>query len=46
MKDISFDDEYRELDSLKRLQKMRWKKKHTNMSYHNMYSSEGVWDKK
>nr|YP_010158213.1 ribosomal protein L22 [Cyrtophyllum fragrans]QRG30296.1 ribosomal protein L22 [Cyrtophyllum fragrans] len=46
MKDISFNDEYRELDSLKRLQNLRWKKKHTTMCYHNMYSSEGVWDKK
>nr|QQL92289.1 ribosomal protein L22 [Eustoma grandiflorum] len=46
MKDISFDDEYRQLDSLKRSKKTRWEKKHTTMSYHNMYSSEGIWDKK
>nr|QXI85632.1 ribosomal protein L22 [Gentiana sikkimensis] len=46
MKDISFDDEYREVDSLKSVKKVRWKKKHTTLGYHNMYSSEGIWDKK
>nr|QXI84905.1 ribosomal protein L22 [Crawfurdia poilanei] len=46
MKDISFDDEYRKVDSLKSVKKMRWKKKHTTIGYHNMYSSEGIWDKK
>nr|QXI83671.1 ribosomal protein L22 [Kuepferia decorata] len=46
MKDISFEDEYREVDSLKSVTKMRWKKKHSTIGYHNMYSSEGIWDKK
>nr|QQY86569.1 ribosomal protein L22 [Gentiana urnula] len=49
MKDISFDDEYREVDSLKSVKKMKWKKKHTTVGYqgyHNMYSSGGIWDKK
>nr|QXI85959.1 ribosomal protein L22 [Gentiana szechenyii] len=52
MKDISFDDEYREVDSLKSVKKMKWKKKHTThttigyQGYHNMYSSGGIWDKK
>nr|YP_009925421.1 ribosomal protein L22 [Lomatogonium perenne]QNH70584.1 ribosomal protein L22 [Lomatogonium perenne] len=43
MKDISFDDEYGKVDSLKSLKKTRWKKKHTITGYH---SSEGIWDKK
>nr|AXR89945.1 ribosomal protein L22 [Swertia bimaculata]AXR90029.1 ribosomal protein L22 [Swertia bimaculata]AXR90116.1 ribosomal protein L22 [Swertia bimaculata]AXR90198.1 ribosomal protein L22 [Swertia bimaculata]QWW90701.1 ribosomal protein L22 [Swertia bimaculata] len=43
MKDISFDDEYGEVDSLKSLKKTRWKKKHITTGYH---SSEGIWDKK
>nr|YP_009994605.1 ribosomal protein L22 [Swertia souliei]QWK39881.1 ribosomal protein L22 [Swertia bifolia]QWK40480.1 ribosomal protein L22 [Swertia przewalskii]QWK40651.1 ribosomal protein L22 [Swertia wolfgangiana]QNP08765.1 ribosomal protein L22 [Swertia souliei]QWW91720.1 ribosomal protein L22 [Swertia przewalskii] len=43
MKDISFDDEYGEVDSLKSLKKTRWKKKHTTIGYH---SSEEIWDKK
>nr|YP_010708846.1 ribosomal protein L22 [Gentianella pygmaea]WCR51064.1 ribosomal protein L22 [Gentianella pygmaea] len=43
MKDISFDDEYGEVDSLKSLKKTRWKKKYTTTGYH---SSEGIWDKK
>nr|QXI85229.1 ribosomal protein L22 [Sinogentiana striata] len=46
MKDISFDFEYRKVDSLKSVKKMRRKKKHTTRGYHNMYSSEGIWDKK
>nr|YP_010230620.1 ribosomal protein L22 [Gentiana lhassica]QHD26651.1 ribosomal protein L22 [Gentiana lhassica]QSV10281.1 ribosomal protein L22 [Gentiana lhassica] len=46
MKDISFDDEYREVDSLESVKKMRWKKKHTTIGYHNMYSGGGIWDKK
>nr|YP_009972178.1 ribosomal protein L22 [Kuepferia otophora]QNH70414.1 ribosomal protein L22 [Kuepferia otophora] len=46
LKDISFEDEYREVDSLKSVKKMRWKKKHPTIGYHNMYSSEGIWDKK
>nr|YP_010449702.1 ribosomal protein L22 [Gardneria ovata]YP_010869708.1 ribosomal protein L22 [Gardneria multiflora]UTU96268.1 ribosomal protein L22 [Gardneria ovata]WGU49217.1 ribosomal protein L22 [Gardneria multiflora] len=43
MKDISLDDEYVEIGSLK---KPRWKNKHTATAYHYMYSSGGVWDKK
>nr|YP_009925335.1 ribosomal protein L22 [Lomatogoniopsis alpina]QNH70498.1 ribosomal protein L22 [Lomatogoniopsis alpina] len=43
MKDISFDDEYGKVDSLKSSKKTRWKKKHTITGYH---SSEGIWDKK
>nr|YP_010383731.1 ribosomal protein L22 [Trailliaedoxa gracilis]ATL59600.1 ribosomal protein L22 [Trailliaedoxa gracilis]UEQ17686.1 ribosomal protein L22 [Trailliaedoxa gracilis] len=43
MKDISLDNEYIEIKSLK---KSRWKNKHTTMVYHDMYSSGGVWDKK
>nr|YP_010983017.1 ribosomal protein L22 [Heliotropium longiflorum]WOH22243.1 ribosomal protein L22 [Heliotropium longiflorum] len=44
MKDISLDDEYIEIDSLK---KLTWKNKYTAMSYHDMYSSSGgIWDKK
>nr|ATL59915.1 ribosomal protein L22 [Sabicea diversifolia] len=43
MRDISLDDEYVEINSLK---KPRWKKKHIAMVYHDMYSSGGVWDKK
>nr|YP_010847605.1 ribosomal protein L22 [Ceropegia dolichophylla]YP_010848035.1 ribosomal protein L22 [Ceropegia longifolia]WEV92173.1 ribosomal protein L22 [Ceropegia dolichophylla]WEV92686.1 ribosomal protein L22 [Ceropegia longifolia]WLN31767.1 ribosomal protein L22 [Ceropegia sunhangiana] len=42
MKDISLDDQYVEIDSLK---KPRWKKKHT-AAYTDMYSSGGIWDKK
>nr|QHE64829.1 ribosomal protein L22 [Coffea stenophylla] len=43
MKDISLDDEYIKINSLK---KPRWKNKQTAMVYHDMYSSGGVWDKK
>lgn len=43
MKDISLDDEYVEIDSLK---KPKWKNKYTAMAYHDMYSSGGIWDKK
>nr|AIW05897.1 ribosomal protein L22 [Rhabdadenia biflora] len=43
MKDISLDDKYVEIDSLK---KLRWKKKHTTMAYRDMYSSGVIWDKK
>nr|YP_009906660.1 ribosomal protein L22 [Gentianopsis grandis]YP_009925161.1 ribosomal protein L22 [Gentianopsis paludosa]UEP17482.1 ribosomal protein L22 [Gentianopsis barbata]QLI52180.1 ribosomal protein L22 [Gentianopsis grandis]QNH70241.1 ribosomal protein L22 [Gentianopsis paludosa]QOP62788.1 ribosomal protein L22 [Gentianopsis paludosa] len=43
MKDISFNDKYGEVDSVKSLKKMRWKKKHTTIGYQ---SSEGIWDKK
>nr|YP_010848461.1 ribosomal protein L22 [Bousigonia angustifolia]WEV93112.1 ribosomal protein L22 [Bousigonia angustifolia] len=44
MKDISLDDKYVEIDSLK---KPRWKNKHTTLAYRDMYSSEGggIWDK-
>nr|YP_009938841.1 ribosomal protein L22 [Mitreola yangchunensis]QNV47073.1 ribosomal protein L22 [Mitreola yangchunensis] len=40
MKDISLDDEYVEMGSLKKTNK------HTTMAYHDMYSSGGVWGKK
>ena len=43
MKDISLDDEYGEMYSLK---KTRWKKKSTAMTYRDMYNSGGLWDKK
>nr|AWI69971.1 ribosomal protein L22 [Macropharynx renteriae] len=43
MKDISLDDKYVEIDSLK---KPRWKNKYTAMAYRDMYSSGGIWDKK
>ena len=43
MKDISLDDEYGEMSSLK---KTRWKKKSTAMTYRDMYNSGGLWDKK
>jgi large subunit ribosomal protein L22 len=42
MKDISLDDKYVEIDSLK---KPGWKNKHT-AAYRDMYSSGGIWDKK
>nr|YP_009306816.1 ribosomal protein L22 [Davidia involucrata]AOQ76959.1 ribosomal protein L22 [Davidia involucrata]AQU64768.1 50S ribosomal protein L22 [Davidia involucrata]AUF34164.1 ribosomal protein L22 [Davidia involucrata]QOZ40507.1 ribosomal protein L22 [Davidia involucrata] len=45
VKDISLD-EYVERDYLEWLKKPKWKKKYTDMTYHDMYSSEGVWDKK
>nr|AWI73466.1 ribosomal protein L22 [Skytanthus acutus] len=43
MKDLSLDDKYVEIGSLK---KPRWKNKHTAMTYRDMYSSGGIWDKK
>nr|YP_008081305.1 ribosomal protein L22 [Catharanthus roseus]AGI51184.1 ribosomal protein L22 [Catharanthus roseus] len=43
MKDISLGDKYVEIDSLK---KPIWKNKHTVMTYCDMYSSGGIWDKK
>nr|YP_009938754.1 ribosomal protein L22 [Mitrasacme pygmaea]QNV46986.1 ribosomal protein L22 [Mitrasacme pygmaea] len=43
MKDISLDNEYVEIGSLKRT---RWKNKDTTMTYHDIYSSGGIWDKK
>nr|QEJ86825.1 ribosomal protein L22 [Nasa triphylla] len=45
VKDISLD-EYIERDSLTWLKKPKWKKKYTDMTYHDIYSSEGIWDKK
>nr|YP_010592361.1 ribosomal protein L22 [Dischidia nummularia]QXO88981.1 ribosomal protein L22 [Dischidia nummularia]WAB52806.1 ribosomal protein L22 [Dischidia nummularia]WEV91991.1 ribosomal protein L22 [Dischidia nummularia] len=42
MKDISLDEKYVEIDSLK---KTRCKKKHT-VAYRDIYSSGGIWDKK
>nr|YP_010848121.1 ribosomal protein L22 [Gomphocarpus physocarpus]WEV92772.1 ribosomal protein L22 [Gomphocarpus physocarpus] len=43
MEDISLDDKYVEIDSLK---KSRWKKKKHTAAYRDMYSSGGIWDKK
>nr|ADD30272.1 ribosomal protein L22 [Ehretia acuminata]QZF76507.1 ribosomal protein L22 [Ehretia dicksonii] len=43
MKDISLDDEYVEIDSLK---KHKWKNKYIAMVYRDMDSSGGIWDKK
>lgn len=43
MKDISSD---RDTDSITWSQKPKWKKKHTTMSYYDMYSNGGTWDKK
>jgi large subunit ribosomal protein L22 len=40
MKDISLDDKYVEIDSLKK------PNKHIAMAYRDMYSSGGIWDKK
>nr|YP_009442270.1 ribosomal protein L22 [Iodes cirrhosa]ATN95354.1 ribosomal protein L22 [Iodes cirrhosa] len=45
VKDVSLD-EYVDEDYLTWLKKPRWKKKYTAMTYYNMYSSGGVWDKK
>nr|YP_010290113.1 ribosomal protein L22 [Sanicula lamelligera]UKT60815.1 ribosomal protein L22 [Sanicula lamelligera]UMY76498.1 ribosomal protein L22 [Sanicula lamelligera] len=48
VKDISLD-EYIEidfLDSLRWSKKLKSKKKYTALTYHNMYSNGGVWDKK
>nr|YP_009698745.1 ribosomal protein L22 [Hydrangea obtusifolia]QEJ85894.1 ribosomal protein L22 [Hydrangea obtusifolia] len=42
VKDISFV----ETDFLTWLKKPKWKNKYTDMTYHDMYSSEGIWDKK
>nr|WOK78992.1 ribosomal protein L22 [Hydrangea hydrangeoides] len=42
VKDISLE-EFVETDFLK---KPKWKNKYTDMTYHDMYSSEGIWDKK
>nr|YP_009696624.1 ribosomal protein L22 [Kirengeshoma palmata]QEJ83437.1 ribosomal protein L22 [Kirengeshoma palmata] len=45
VKDISLD-EFVEKDFLEWSKKPKWKNKYTNMTYHDMYSSEGIWDKK
>nr|YP_009696199.1 ribosomal protein L22 [Kissenia capensis]QEJ83012.1 ribosomal protein L22 [Kissenia capensis] len=45
VKDISLD-EYIERDYLTWLKKPKWKNKYTDMTYRDMYSSEGIWDKK
>nr|YP_009694607.1 ribosomal protein L22 [Eucnide grandiflora]QEJ82502.1 ribosomal protein L22 [Eucnide grandiflora] len=45
VKDISLK-EYVERDYLTWLKKPKWKNKYTDMTYHDMYSSEGIWDKK
>ena len=45
MKDISLD-EYIDTDSITWSQKPKSKKKHTTMSYYDMYSNGGTWDKK
>nr|YP_010833466.1 ribosomal protein L22 [Blumea balsamifera]QYK19759.1 ribosomal protein L22 [Blumea balsamifera]WFG79444.1 ribosomal protein L22 [Blumea balsamifera]DAJ11972.1 TPA_asm: ribosomal protein L22 [Blumea balsamifera] len=45
MKDISLD-EYIDTDSITWSQKGKWKKKDTTMSYYDMYSNGGTWDKK
>nr|YP_010431417.1 ribosomal protein L22 [Styrax serrulatus]USS61345.1 ribosomal protein L22 [Styrax serrulatus] len=48
VKDISLDeyDEYININYLAQLKKHKWKNKYTDMIYHDMYSSGGVWDKK
>nr|AWH03149.1 ribosomal protein L22 [Asclepias lanceolata] len=43
MEDISLDDKYVEIDSLK---KPRWKKRKHTAAYRDMYSRGGIWDKK
>nr|YP_009699000.1 ribosomal protein L22 [Jamesia americana]QEJ86319.1 ribosomal protein L22 [Jamesia americana]WOK78550.1 ribosomal protein L22 [Jamesia americana] len=45
VKDISLD-EFIEKDYLTWLKKPKWKNKYTDMTYYDMYSSEGIWDKK
>nr|QEJ86148.1 ribosomal protein L22 [Fendlera rupicola]QEJ86231.1 ribosomal protein L22 [Fendlera rupicola] len=45
VKDISLD-KFVETDYLTWLKKPKWKNKYTDMTYHDMYSSEGIWDKK
>nr|YP_010296202.1 ribosomal protein L22 [Osteospermum ecklonis]UMB51204.1 ribosomal protein L22 [Osteospermum ecklonis] len=45
MKDISFG-RYRYTDSITWSQKPKCKKKDTTMSYYDMYSNGGTWDKK
>nr|YP_010159566.1 ribosomal protein L22 [Deutzia glabrata]YP_010262322.1 ribosomal protein L22 [Deutzia pilosa]YP_010697660.1 ribosomal protein L22 [Deutzia longifolia]YP_010955047.1 ribosomal protein L22 [Deutzia hamata]YP_010955305.1 ribosomal protein L22 [Deutzia grandiflora]AUF33399.1 ribosomal protein L22 [Deutzia crassifolia]QRG31842.1 ribosomal protein L22 [Deutzia glabrata]UIX21983.1 ribosomal protein L22 [Deutzia pilosa]WCF70813.1 ribosomal protein L22 [Deutzia longifolia]WMX19997.1 ribosomal pr len=45
VKDISLD-EFVEINFLEWSKKPKWKNKYTNMTYHDMYSSEERWDKK
>nr|YP_010984136.1 ribosomal protein L22 [Deutzia paniculata]WOK77582.1 ribosomal protein L22 [Deutzia paniculata] len=45
VKDISLD-EFVEINFLEWSKKPKWKNKYTNMTYHDMYSSEEIWDKK
>lgn len=45
VKDISLA-EFIEIDFLTWLKKPKWKNKYPDMTYHDMYSSEGIWDKK
>nr|AJE75099.1 ribosomal protein L22 [Tragopogon dubius] len=45
MKDISLK-KYIDTDSITWSQKPKCKKKHTTMSYYDMYSNGGTWDKK
>nr|YP_010984312.1 ribosomal protein L22 [Hydrangea arborescens]WOK77846.1 ribosomal protein L22 [Hydrangea arborescens] len=45
VKDISLE-EFVETDYLTWLKKPKWKNKYTDMTYHDMDSSEGIWDKK
>nr|YP_009419791.1 50S ribosomal protein L22 [Pentaphylax euryoides]ASM46532.1 50S ribosomal protein L22 [Pentaphylax euryoides] len=45
VKDISLEKDI-DIKYLTCLKKPRWKKKYTDMIYHDMYSSGGVWDKK
>nr|YP_009379479.1 ribosomal protein L22 [Hydrangea serrata]YP_009416983.1 ribosomal protein L22 [Hydrangea luteovenosa]YP_009699425.1 ribosomal protein L22 [Hydrangea febrifuga]YP_010983960.1 ribosomal protein L22 [Hydrangea daimingshanensis]YP_010984224.1 ribosomal protein L22 [Hydrangea hirsuta]YP_010984488.1 ribosomal protein L22 [Hydrangea scandens]YP_011009126.1 ribosomal protein L22 [Hydrangea macrophylla]ANN38971.1 ribosomal protein L22 [Hydrangea serrata f. fertilis]AUF33314.1 ribosomal protein L2 len=45
VKDISLD-EFVETDFLTWLKKPKWKNKYRDMTYRDMYSSEGIWDKK
>nr|WVD56481.1 ribosomal protein L22 [Sonchus bipontini] len=44
--DVDTEDEYIDTDSITWSQKPKWKKKHTTMSYYDMYSNGGKWDKK
>jgi len=45
IKDISLN-KYIDTDSITWSQKAKWKKKNTTMSYYDMYSNGGTWDKK
>ena len=48
LKDISLYEEYVGENSIRCLKKTEWiyKNKSTDIAYHNMYTSGGVWDKK